>query len=69
MEDDASKNRKPYFKNLRKQKKRRKERKKQEKVVTQNELQRERLRSLVDKIRNKIQAGENNAQEDELLLS
>ena len=70
MEDDARRNRKLYFKNLRKQqKKRRKERKKQEKVVTQNELQRERLRSLVDKIRNKIQAGENNAHEDELLLS
>ena len=40
-----------------------------EKVVTENELQRERLRSLVDRIRGKIQAGEKNAHEDELLLS
>lgn len=38
-------------------------------MVTENELQRERLRSLVDRIRSKIQAGEKNAHEDELLLS
>ena len=70
MDDDVQKKRNLYFKNLRKQqKKRRKEKKKQEKVARENELQRERFQTLVNRIRSKTQAGEKNVHEDESLLS
>ena len=65
MDDNVERKRSLYFKNLRKQqKKRRKERKKH--ATREHELQR--FESLVKAIRSKIQAGEENVQQDELIF-
>ena len=63
--DNVKRKRSLYFKNLQKQqKKRQKDRKKQ--AAREHELQR--FESLVESIRSKVQAGEENVHEDESLI-
>ena len=63
--DEQDRNRRLYFKNLRKeQKKRRKERKKEEVRRSQEERRKEQFEALVENVRQRVVAGEDMKQEE-----